>query len=168
MLTERKLYFQEDPGQHVCPLPARDCRLGPPSGDQQVQLLRNMVQLVSRVTRRMIPSRKHVTFHQGDSCLPVLAWQAILRPGRKAAQLELQLWYIICRRLSSMIRLSHLFTTVVLCGMTELRSSKHYSLIIPFVGAFSRAMYGDSSVLLKNPELVADTWLNFASALWYL
>ena len=27
-------------------------------------------------------------------------------------------------------------------------------------------MFGDSSVLLKNPELVADTWLNFASALW--
>jgi len=34
-------------------------------------------------------------------------------------------------------------------------------------GAFSRAMYGDSSVLLKDPELVADTWLNFASALWF-
>ena len=119
-------------------------------------------------TRRMIPHSKHVTFHQGHSCLPVLPWQAILWPGRQAAELELQLWYIICRRLSSMIRLSHLFTTVVLCGMTELRSSKHYPLIIPFVGAFSRAMYGDSSVLLKNPELVADTWLNFASALWYL
>jgi len=35
-------------------------------------------------------------------------------------------------------------------------------------GAFSDAMYGDSSVLLKNPDLVADTWLNFASAIWFL
>jgi len=34
-------------------------------------------------------------------------------------------------------------------------------------GAFSRAMYGDSSVLLQDPERVADTWLNFASALWF-
>ena len=36
----------------------------------------------------------------------------------------------------------------------------------PITGAFSRAMFGDSSVLLRDPELVADTWLNFASALW--
>lgn len=34
-------------------------------------------------------------------------------------------------------------------------------------GAFSLAMYGDSSVLLKNPDLVADTWLNFASGIWF-
>ena len=91
--------------------------------------------------------------------------------GRGAKQLSWNYNYgtfYADRRLSSIIRLSHLFTTVVLCGMTELRSSKHYPLIIPFVGAFSRAMYGDSSVLLKNPELIADTWLNFASALWYL
>ena len=36
----------------------------------------------------------------------------------------------------------------------------------PISGAFSRAMFGDSSVLLRDPDLVADTWLNFASALW--
>jgi len=34
-------------------------------------------------------------------------------------------------------------------------------------GAFSVAMYGKTSVLLENPELVADTWLNFASAFWF-
>ena len=34
-------------------------------------------------------------------------------------------------------------------------------------GMFSNALYGDSSILLNNPELVADTWLNFASALWF-
>jgi len=28
-------------------------------------------------------------------------------------------------------------------------------------------MFGDPAVLLKNPEKVADTWLNFASALWF-
>jgi hypothetical protein len=28
-------------------------------------------------------------------------------------------------------------------------------------------MYGDVNVLLKNPELVADTWLNLASALFF-
>ena len=39
--------------------------------------------------------------------------------------------------------------------------------LYPILGAFSRAMFGDSSVLLRDPELVADTWLNFASALWY-
>ena len=35
-------------------------------------------------------------------------------------------------------------------------------------GAFSTAMFGDPSILLKNPDLVADTWLNFASAFWFL
>ena len=30
-----------------------------------------------------------------------------------------------------------------------------------------KAMYGDASVLLKNPSLVASTWLNFASAMWF-
>ena len=34
-------------------------------------------------------------------------------------------------------------------------------------GAFSRAMLGDARVLLEQPELVASTWLNFASALWF-
>jgi len=34
-------------------------------------------------------------------------------------------------------------------------------------GAFSNAMFGDSKVLLENPDWVADTWLNFASALWF-
>jgi len=34
-------------------------------------------------------------------------------------------------------------------------------------GAFSVAMYGQSSVLLENPDLVSDTWLNFASAIWF-
>ena len=34
-------------------------------------------------------------------------------------------------------------------------------------GAFSRAMLGDAKVLLEQPELVASTWLNFASALWF-
>ena len=34
-------------------------------------------------------------------------------------------------------------------------------------GAFSKAMYGDASVLLKNPDLVASTWLNFASSMWF-
>ena len=34
-------------------------------------------------------------------------------------------------------------------------------------GAFSNAIYGDASVLLKNPDLVASTWLNFASSMWF-
>jgi len=34
-------------------------------------------------------------------------------------------------------------------------------------GAFSTAMFGDSQVLLDNPELVATSWLNFASAMWF-
>lgn len=34
-------------------------------------------------------------------------------------------------------------------------------------GAFSAAMFGDPSVLLQDPERVADTWLNFASAIWF-
>ena len=34
-------------------------------------------------------------------------------------------------------------------------------------GAFSKAMYGDASVLLEQPDLVASTWLNFASAIWF-
>ena len=45
-------------------------------------------------TRRMISHKKYVTFQQGHSCLPLLSWQAILWSGRKAAQLELQLWYM--------------------------------------------------------------------------
>ncbi|EZG78444.1 chitinase [Gregarina niphandrodes] len=34
-------------------------------------------------------------------------------------------------------------------------------------GWFSRTMYGDSTVLLNEPGLVADTWLNFASGIWF-
>ena len=34
-------------------------------------------------------------------------------------------------------------------------------------GPFSEAMYGDVTVLLDNPELVADTWLNLASAVFF-
>ncbi|WP_233072789.1 glycoside hydrolase family 19 protein [Motilimonas eburnea] len=34
-------------------------------------------------------------------------------------------------------------------------------------GPFSEAMFGDKMVLLKNPELVADTWLNLASAVFF-
>ena len=34
-------------------------------------------------------------------------------------------------------------------------------------GAFSNAMYGDPMVLLRNPGLVATTWLNFAASMWF-
>ncbi|SNY65424.1 Chitodextrinase [Enterobacter sp. CC120223-11] len=34
-------------------------------------------------------------------------------------------------------------------------------------GAFSQAMYGDVNKLLKEPWLVADTWLNLASAIFF-
>ncbi|MDN3683739.1 chitinase [Vibrio sinaloensis] len=35
-------------------------------------------------------------------------------------------------------------------------------------GAFSEVMFdGDASVLLNNPGLVADSWLNLASAIWF-
>ncbi|GAA0817416.1 chitinase [Colwellia sp. D2M02] len=35
-------------------------------------------------------------------------------------------------------------------------------------GAFSEVMFdGDASVLLNNPGLVADSWLNMASAIWF-
>jgi len=34
-------------------------------------------------------------------------------------------------------------------------------------GALSQAIYGDVKVLLDNPDLVSDTWLNFASAIWF-
>lgn len=34
-------------------------------------------------------------------------------------------------------------------------------------GPFSDAMYGDVTVLLNKPELVADTWLNLASAVFF-
>ena len=34
-------------------------------------------------------------------------------------------------------------------------------------GAFSKAMFGDAMVLLENPGLVATTWLNFASGMWF-
>ncbi len=32
---------------------------------------------------------------------------------------------------------------------------------------FSEAMFGDQSILLENPALVADTWLNLASAVFF-
>ncbi|PXV57044.1 Chitodextrinase [Dyella jiangningensis] len=34
-------------------------------------------------------------------------------------------------------------------------------------GPFSDALYGDVNLLLDNPGKVADTWLNFASAVWF-
>ncbi|PSU36460.1 chitin-binding protein [Photobacterium lutimaris] len=34
-------------------------------------------------------------------------------------------------------------------------------------GPFSEAMFGDKQVLLENPALVADTWLNLASAIFF-
>ncbi len=34
-------------------------------------------------------------------------------------------------------------------------------------GPFSKSLYGDVNVLLDNPALVADTSLNFASAIWF-
>ena len=34
-------------------------------------------------------------------------------------------------------------------------------------GAFSKAMFGDASVLLDQPDLVASTWLNFAASIWF-
>ena len=34
-------------------------------------------------------------------------------------------------------------------------------------GAFSKAMFGDAEVLLEQPDLVATTWLNFASSMWF-
>ncbi|KAB2692406.1 chitinase [Brucella intermedia] len=34
-------------------------------------------------------------------------------------------------------------------------------------GQFSQAMFGDVSVLLERPDLVADTWLNLASAIFF-
>jgi GH18 family chitinase/chitodextrinase len=35
------------------------------------------------------------------------------------------------------------------------------------VGGLSKALYGDGNVLLDNPARVADSWLNFASAVWF-
>ena len=34
-------------------------------------------------------------------------------------------------------------------------------------GAFSQAMFGDATILLEQPDLVASTWLNFASSMWF-
>ena len=45
-------------------------------------------------------------------------------------------------------------------GATQLQWNYNY-------GAFSTAMFGNAKVLLDNPEMVSDTWLNFASALWF-
>ncbi|WP_157314002.1 glycoside hydrolase family 19 protein [Chitinibacter sp. GC72] len=46
------------------------------------------------------------------------------------------------------------------------RGSKQLSWNYNF-GAFSKSLYGDVNVLLDNPGRVADTWLNFASAIWF-
>lgn len=46
------------------------------------------------------------------------------------------------------------------------RGSKQLSWNYNF-GPFSKSMYGDVNVLLDNPGLVADTWMNFASAIWF-
>ena len=41
--------------------------------------------------------------------------------------------------------------------------SYHYNY-----GPFSQAMFGDAKVLLNQPELVADSWLNLASAVFFM
>ncbi|SMC26576.1 Carbohydrate binding domain-containing protein [Andreprevotia lacus DSM 23236] len=46
------------------------------------------------------------------------------------------------------------------------RGSKQLSWNYNF-GPFSKSLYGDVNVLLDNPGQVADTWLNFASAIWF-
>lgn len=46
------------------------------------------------------------------------------------------------------------------CGAKQLSYNYNY-------GPFSEAMYGDVRVLLDKPELVADTWLNLASAIFF-
>ena len=73
-------------------------------------------------TRRMISRRKHVTFHQGHSCLPVLPWQAILRPRREAAQLELQLWYNMQTEDYQALSADPICLQLWYSGMTELSS----------------------------------------------
>ncbi|MBE9608585.1 hypothetical protein INR99_04415 [Chitinilyticum litopenaei] len=46
------------------------------------------------------------------------------------------------------------------------RGSKQLSYNYNY-GPFSKSLYGDVNVLLDNPGKVADTWLNFASAIWF-
>ncbi|XQM35910.1 Glycoside hydrolase family 19 catalytic domain-containing protein [Cupriavidus sp. H19C3] len=46
------------------------------------------------------------------------------------------------------------------------RGSKQLSWNYNF-GPFSYALYGDVNILLDNPGRVADTWMNFASAVWF-
>lgn len=46
------------------------------------------------------------------------------------------------------------------------RGSKQLSWNYNF-GPFSQALYGDPNVLLDSPGKVADTWMNFASAVWF-
>ncbi|ENY3727331.1 glycoside hydrolase family 19 protein [Enterobacter kobei] len=46
------------------------------------------------------------------------------------------------------------------CGAKQLSYNYNY-------GPFSEAMYGDVRTLLDKPELVADTWLNLASAIFF-
>ena len=60
------------------------------------------------------------------------------------------------------------------CGKTEAgewqryhgRGAKQLSYNYNY-GPFSAAMFGDIRVLLDNPDLVRDTWLNLASAIWF-
>ena len=45
-------------------------------------------------------------------------------------------------------------------GSVQLSESHNY-------GQFSHAMFGDGRLLLDYPDFVADTWLNFASTVWF-
>lgn len=47
-------------------------------------------------------------------------------------------------------------------GRGSKQLSHHYNY-----GAFSNAMFGTPMLLLEHPELVATTWLNFASGMWF-
>lgn len=46
------------------------------------------------------------------------------------------------------------------------RGSKQLSYNYNY-GLFSQALYGDANYLLENPAPVADSWLNFASGVWF-
>ncbi|MDI8751985.1 hypothetical protein MJH54_30485, partial [Salmonella enterica subsp. enterica serovar Montevideo] len=47
-------------------------------------------------------------------------------------------------------------------GLPHPQTAKNYNY-----GPFSDAMYGDVRPLLDKPELVADTWMNLASAVFF-
>ncbi|MEJ8855450.1 chitinase [Variovorax robiniae] len=69
---------------------------------------------------------------------------------------------------------STIFSVFYACGFNSQgatldyfgRGSKQLSWNYNF-GPFSKAVYGDPAVLLDDPGRVADTWLNFASAVWF-